>query len=295
MVDEHPPAIEPQELRPGTLYVVPTPIGNLGDLSPRARALFAHVDLLACEDTRETRRLLAALHLPFRGELMSCHDHNEVQRAPAIVERLQGGQTVALVSDAGTPTCSDPGFRVVAAVAAAGLRIVPLPGPVAFMTALSGSGLPSDRVLFVGFLPHKGAHRRTVLEGLAAQTATLALYVSPHRVLDVLADAIVVLGDRQACVARELTKFHEELLRGPLSELRDLLAERDAILGEIVLLVEGAPEAVPTTDLDEARRLVASMTRAGVPARAIKTVVAEHCGISKNDAYALALELGEGR
>ena len=275
-----------------TLYVVPTPIGNLSDMSPRAMAVLAEVDVIASEDTRTTRKLLNLLSIAFRGELLSCHAHNEAARAEDIVQRLQSGQSVALVSDAGTPIWSDPGHRVVAAVAAAGLTVCPLPGPVAFATALSASALPAEQVLFVGFLPSKRKARRDSLLELAHHTATLALYVSPHRAKKVLEDALEVLGPRPACLARELTKLHEELLRGTLETILVELEGRVEVMGEIVLLIHGAPPRTSTPDplLDEARALARLLTQHRVPPKDAKSILAAHHNLSKKEAYELLLE-----
>jgi 16S rRNA (cytidine1402-2'-O)-methyltransferase len=225
------------------LYVVATPIGNLGDLSARAREVLQTVSLIAAEDTRHTGVLLK--HFGIQTPQMSLHDHNEQQRAGEIVERLQAGASVALVSDAGTPAISDPGFELVRAVAAAGFDIIAIPGPCAAIAALSIGALPTDRFCFEGFLPARGGARRKRLESLATETRTLVLYEAPHRVRETLEDCAAAFGgERGATVAREITKLHETTYRGSLQELLTRAIEDvDFGRGEIVLLIAGAPQA----------------------------------------------------
>lgn len=218
----------------GTLLVVATPIGNLEDLSPRARAAFARADLVACEDTRHTGRLLANLGL--KKTLVSLHEHNERQRLPRLLETLAGGATVALASDAGTPLLSDPGFLLVREAAARGVRVEPIPGPSAVLAALVASALPPYPFTFAGFPPPRAGKRRSFYRALAALGHTVVVYESPHRLLASLDDALAELGDRPAAVARELTKLHEEVLRGPLAALRAELGERAALKGEYVVV-----------------------------------------------------------
>lgn len=227
----------------GRLYVVATPIGNLGDLSARAREVLQTVSLIAAEDTRHTGVLLK--HFGIQTPQMSLHDHNEQQRAGEIVERLQAGASVALVSDAGTPAISDPGFELVRAVAAAGFDIMAIPGPCAAIAALSIGALPTDRFCFEGFLPARGGARRKRLESLATETRTLVLYEAPHRVRETLEDCAAAFGgERRATVAREITKLHETTYRGSLQELLTRAIEDvDFGRGEIVLLIAGAPQA----------------------------------------------------
>jgi 16S rRNA (cytidine1402-2'-O)-methyltransferase len=220
---------------PGKLLVVSTPIGNLDDLTPRARAAFESADVVACEDTRHTGLLLH--HLGIKKPLVSLHEHNERQRLPRLLADLEEGKTVALASDAGTPLLSDPGFLLVREAAARGIRIEPLPGPSALLAALVASGLPPYPFLFAGFPPPKSGKRRTFFRAWAAFPHTLIFYESPHRLLASLDDALAGLGDRPAAVARELTKLHEEVLRGPLSALRDELGKRPSLKGEFVVVV----------------------------------------------------------
>lgn len=220
----------------GRLRVVATPIGNLEDLSPRAREALASADLVACEDTRRTGRLLAYLGLEKR--LVSVHEHNERQRLPKLVAALEEGQTVALVSDAGTPLLSDPGFLLVREAAARGIRVEAIPGPSAVLAALVVSGLPPYPFTFAGFPPPKAGRRRRFYDKLAALDHTVVVFESPHRLAASLDDAVATFGaDRPAVLARELTKLHEEVLRGTLAELARQIADREAVKGELVLVV----------------------------------------------------------
>ena len=224
---------------PGRLVLVATPIGNLEDLSPRARRALAEADLVACEDTRHTGRLLH--HLGLGKPLLSLHEHNERRRLPALLAALDEGRTVAVASDAGTPLLSDPGFPLVRAAAAAGHRIEAIPGPSAILAALVASGLPPYPFTFAGFAPPKSGRRRRFWAEMGALPHTLVVFESPHRLLASLDDAIAELGaDRPAAIARELTKLHEEVLRGPLGELRATLGARPALKGEFVLVLAGA-------------------------------------------------------
>ncbi|HVF60339.1 MAG TPA: 16S rRNA (cytidine(1402)-2'-O)-methyltransferase [Thermoanaerobaculia bacterium] len=227
------------------LLVVSTPIGNLDDVSPRARAAFERADLVACEDTRHTGRLLARLGL--KKTLVSLHEHNERQRLPRLLAALEDGATIALASDAGTPLLSDPGYLLVREAAARGVRIEPVPGPSAPLAALVVSGLPPYPFTFAGFPPPKSGRRRSFYRRLATLGHTLVVFESPHRLLASLADAVAELGDRPAAIARELTKLHEEVLRGRLSELAATLAARPALKGEFVLVIAGseAPAVLP--------------------------------------------------
>ena len=220
---------------PGKLLVVATPIGNLDDLSPRGRAAFEEADLVACEDTRHTGRLLA--HFGIRKPLVSLHEHNERQRLPRLLADLEEGKTIAVASDAGTPLLSDPGFLLVREAAAQGIRVEAIPGPSAILAALVASGLPPYPFTFAGFPPPKSGKRRNFYKGWAGLGHTLILFESPHRLLASLEDALAELGDRPVAVARELTKMHEEVLRGQLSEVLEELKRRPALKGEFVVVV----------------------------------------------------------
>ena len=224
---------------PGKLIVVSTPIGNLDDVSPRVRAAIDEADLIACEDTRHSGRLLA--HLGVRRRMLSMHDHNERRRLPQLLEALEQGLIVAILSDAGTPLVSDPGFLLVRQAAERGLRIEPVPGPSAILAALVVSALPPHPFTFLGFPPSKGVkRRRRFYRRFKGLEHTLIFFESPHRVLSSLTDALAELGDRPAAVCRELTKLHEEVLRGSLSELHASLARRAKIKGELVVVVGGS-------------------------------------------------------
>jgi len=272
----------------GILYVVATPIGNLEDITLRAlRILREEVAVIACEDTRQTQKLLH--HFEIRKPLITCHEHNEHARAQEIVEMLARGENVALVSDAGTPLISDPGYRVVSAAVAAGVTVVPIPGPSAALAALAASGLPTNEFRFIGFLPPKQTARRKVVAALANENATIIAYESPHRILESLADIATELGARPMVLARELTKIHEEFLRGTASEINAVLSARDSIKGEITLVIGQAIEQPSHADpLVELAQLEAQgMNRMD----AIKTA-AKRLGLPKREVYRLAAERG---
>jgi 16S rRNA (cytidine1402-2'-O)-methyltransferase len=251
------------------------------DITLRAlRVLRDEVAVIACEDTRQTQKLLT--HYEIRKPLMSYHEHNEATRTAELIQTLQAGDSVALVSDAGTPLLSDPGYRLVSAAVETGLQVVPIPGASAILSALTASGLATDSFLFVGFLPPKSAARRRRLESLAAQTATIVAYESPHRVLETLTDITEVFGDRPLVLARELTKLHEEFLRGTAGGIHGQLAARNSIRGEITLVI-GRGEANTTIDdpITEVRRLE---TEGVSRMEAIKSV-AKQLGLPKRQVY----------
>jgi 16S rRNA (cytidine1402-2'-O)-methyltransferase len=280
----------------GRLYVVATPIGNLGDLSARARETLQSCAVIAAEDTRHTGVLLK--HFGIQTPQLSLHDHNEQQRAGDIIERLRQGASVALVSDAGTPAISDPGFELVRAVAAAGFEIISIPGPCAAIAALSIGALPTDRFCFEGFLPARGAARRKRLQSLAAEARTLVLYEAPHRVRETLEDCAAVFGsERGATVAREITKMHERTYRGSLRELLERAeSDPDFTRGEIVLVVAGAPQTVAEDDrgadghggaLDRALKILL----AELPLKQAARLAAQITAARDNEAYKRALHL----
>ncbi len=252
----------------GRLFVVATPIGNRGDIAPRAVAVLRAVDWVAAEDTRHSGRLLQGLGIQAR--LLSLHEHNEARRVERVLGLLRSGKGVALVSDAGTPLISDPGYRLVHAVRAAGHPVVPVPGPSALTAALSVAGLPTDRFAFEGFLPPRSAARRARLEGLRDDPRTLVFYESPRRLPDTLRDLVAVFGGRRpAALARELTKLHEEVVSLPLAELPAWLAARPGRQkGEFVVLVGGAPPVAEGELGAEERRVHAILARALPPSRA---------------------------
>ena len=278
---------------PGTLWVVATPIGNLEDLSPRARRILGAADLVLCEDTRHSGRLLAAFGL--KARLAPLHEHNEEREVPALVARLEAGECMALVSDAGTPLLSDPGYRLVRAAAAAGLVVSPVPGPSAVLAALSVAGLPTDRFAFEGFLPARAAARQARLEGLAAEPRTLVFFEAGNRVAALLADAAAVLGaERETVVARELTKLHETLYRGTLAALAGRLAEDpDASRGEVVVVVSGCAPAAAGEEGDEAMlaRLLPALLEELPPSRAVR-IAAKLSGVPRRRAYEFAMKRG---
>lgn len=267
----------------GTLHVVATPIGNLGDFSTRALEILGKVTAICAEDTRHTRQLLA--HFGMEKPLIALHDHNEDAASAALVARLQAGESLALVSDAGTPLVSDPGFRLVRAVRAAGLKVSPVPGASALIAALSVAGLPSDRFVFEGFLPAKPKARREHLQALVGEPRTLLFYESSHRIEDTLDDAIAVFGAaRQAVLARELTKLFETVLDGTLAEIRaQLAADPNQRKGEFVLLLHGANEETDAK-IVEGRRLYATLKDHLPPSTAAK-LAAELSGAPRKALY----------
>jgi 16S rRNA (cytidine1402-2'-O)-methyltransferase len=268
----------------GCLYLVATPIGNLEDITLRALRVLKEADVVACEDTRHTQKLLQ--HYSIHKEMISYHAHNELTRAPELVIQLEQGAQVALVSDAGTPVVSDPGHRLVVLCLRHHIPVVPIPGPSAFVAALAASGLPTDEFLFVGFLPSRAGARRKKLDALKAEPRALVLYEAPHRLAETLSDAADILGSRHAVVAREVTKIHEEFLRGTLCELRDAARER-APRGEITLMigpaVEGEIQVAPATSLKE--RVAQLEAEAGLDRKAALKQAARERGLGKRDAY----------
>ena len=270
----------------GAIYLVATPLGNLEDITLRALRVLGEVDLIACEDTRHTGKLLK--HFDISKPLLSFHEHNETARVRDIVERASRGESIAVVSDAGMPGISDPGYRLVAEAIAAGVVVVPIPGPVALETALAASGLPTDSFRFGGFLPAKATQRRKALKALIDDTATLVFYEAPHRIVKTLEDVLEILGDRHAVIARELTKVHEEFLRGSVSELLDRLDQRGAARGEITLLI-GRGESPRLVEGTISDRVDAFMSQGAERMDAVKQVAKER-GLSKREVYRLLEE-----
>jgi 16S rRNA (cytidine1402-2'-O)-methyltransferase len=271
----------------GILYLVATPIGNLEDITLRALRVLKEVDLIAAEDTRHTQHLLT--HYGIKTPLTSYHEHNERRKAQFLVERLQSGNSVALVTDAGTPAISDPGYRLVTAAIAAEIPVTPIPGPSAVTAVLAASGLPTDRFGFEGFLPAAKSDRRGRLHALKDDTRSLVFYEAPHRLKECLRDICEILGDREVVLAREVTKIHEEFRRGLASEQLGKLANQE-VRGEITLVVRGAadqPQVSEATLEAEIRRLRA----AGMHVKAIAESLGERYGYSKKSIYRLALEL----
>jgi 16S rRNA (cytidine1402-2'-O)-methyltransferase len=268
---------------PGTLHVVATPIGNLGDLSPRALETLRTVDAICAEDTRHTRQLLS--HFGLERPLLALHQHNEDAQAAQLVDRLRGGQSLALVSDAGTPLVSDPGFRLVRAARAAGVRVSPVPGACAAIAALSVAGVPSDRFVFEGFLPAKAGARRERLAALAGEPRTLLFYESAHRIEESLADLVTAFGpDRRAVLGRELTKLFETVLDGPLPDLlAQVQGDANQRKGEFVVVVEGAGDDADAR-VAEGRRLYTKLTEHLKPSQAAK-LAAELSGAPRKALY----------
>jgi len=274
----------------GTLYVVATPIGNLDDIGVRALRVLREVALIAAEDTRHSQRLLQ--HFGIQTPLAACHEHNERDESGRFLARLQAGEDVALISDAGTPLVSDPGFHLVRQARAAGIRVVPVPGPCALIAALSAAGLPSDRFIFEGFLPARAAGRRARLELLKEESRTLIFYEAPHRILECLEDMQAVFGGgRQAVLARELTKTFETLKGAPLAELCAwVAADSNQQRGECVVLVAGwqAPEGEEALSAEALR--VLDLLLAELPLKRATALAAEITGVRKNLLYQVALE-----
>jgi 16S rRNA (cytidine1402-2'-O)-methyltransferase len=277
---------------PGTLYVVATPIGNLADLTPRAREVLASVALIAAEDTRHTRQLL--LSCGIGTALTSLHEHNEAQKSGQLVARLARGDSIALVSDAGTPLVSDPGFDLVAAARSAGIAVVAIPGACAAIAALSVAGLPTDRFVFEGFLPAKTSARSERLEQLAREERTLIFYEAPHRLAEALRDMTRIFGaERDASISRELTKRFETTYSGTLAQLSEAAArDSDMSRGELVIVVSGAPATNTARELDSDALLRALLDELS-PSQAAK-VAAHVTGLKRSDLYDAALRMVPG-
>lgn len=271
----------------GTLYLVATPIGNLEDITGRALRVLREVDVIACEDTRHTRGLLS--HYGIATRMLSYHEHNERERAVELGEVLESGASIAVVSDAGTPGINDPGFRLVAEAIKRGVQVVPVPGAAALIAALVASGLPTDQFYFGGFLPARSTQRRARLAEVRTLSSTLIFYEAPHRLAQSLADAREILGEREAAIARELTKLHEEIARGRLSELARRFASETTTRGEIVVLIDRAvirseEDADATSNEDIATR-VAALEHEGLDPRAALKRIAREMNLSRSEAY----------
>lgn len=267
--------------------MVATPIGNLADLSFRAAEVLRAVDWIACEDTRQTRKLLARYGIEAR--MVSYHEHNEEERSQELLGRLEQGESVALVSDAGTPLVSDPGFRLVRKAAEKGVRVTPVPGPSAVMAALSAAGLETDSFYFGGFLPRRQGERRRLLERLSPLETTLVFYEAPHRILEALEDVDAAMGARPVVIARELTKVHEEFLRGTPASLRDELRRRGSVRGEFTLLIgrPSAPQGGGASQKDVAEQL-RQLEREGLSRMQAVKEIARRLGLPKREVYRLA-------
>jgi 16S rRNA (cytidine1402-2'-O)-methyltransferase len=271
-----------------TLFVVATPIGNLEDMTYRAVRVLREVNWIACEDTRETRKLLD--HFEIRTPMISYHDFNEQERAKELADRLKGGESGAIVSDAGMPLVSDPGYRLVRAAIEAGAIVQPVPGASASLAALSVSGLPTDSFHFLGFLPAKGGQRANLLESVRNEKSTLIFYEAPHRLLETLADIERILGPRPVVVAREMTKIHEEFLRGTAGEILDQVKHRDSIRGEITLLIGKSNRPVASNVPIE--KALESQLGNGLSRMEAMKAIARERGISKREVYKQVLGPG---
>lgn len=268
----------------GVLYVVATPLGNLDDLSPRARRILTEVDLIACEDTRHTRKLLN--HFEIHTSTTSYHEHNEAAKTKVLVSRLLEGRQIALVSDAGTPLVSDPGYRLVSACREEKIAVYPVPGPSAAMAALSVSGLPADRCLFVGFLPRRTAPQRQQLETLAHEDSTLVIYLSPHGLIPTLQRIAEALGDRRAFLAREMTKLHETHHFGQLREILEAVAQ-ETPRGEYTLVIQRAPRGAHTvpSEVDVSAYVRGLMATRGLSQKEAIKMAAKELGLPKREVY----------
>ncbi len=278
----------------GTLFLVATPLGNLEDISVRAVNTLKQVDLIAAEDTRRSGILLS--HYGIDTKMISCHEHNEKNRTVQILDMLSAGKDIALITDAGTPCVSDPGFFLVRSAWEKHHRVVPIPGPCAAIAALSASGLASDQFLFVGFLPKKHSQRKKVLASLVGQPATMIFYESANRLSSFFEEALAVFSDVTVCLARELTKIHEEFVRGSISEIRENLAARDMVKGECVVLIEGADKKKEISE-QELRDLILSRIKAenyGLHTSALARELSGELGIPRKKVYDTIIRLQEG-
>jgi 16S rRNA (cytidine1402-2'-O)-methyltransferase len=270
----------------GILYIVATPIGNLEDITLRALRILKEVDVIAAEDTRHTRHLLT--HYGITTALTSYHEHNEREKASTLVERIKNGANVALVSDAGTPAIADPGFRLVLEAIRMGVQVIPLPGACALATVLSVSGLPTDRFQFEGFLPAKQSERKAKLQALREVLATMVFYEAPHRLSETLNDLQQILGARQIVVAREVSKVHEEFVRGTVGEVIGQLAGRE-VKGEITIVVHGSTGDAQVSE-QQLKAEIGRLSSAGTGVKEIAELLGERYGLSKREVYRLALE-----
>ena len=273
----------------GELVIVATPIGNLGDISRRALELLTGADVVYCEDTRHSRTLFSAHGIPVKGRLLSLHEHNEVSQCEDIVARVREGQVVVLISDAGTPGISDPGSRVVAAVAEAGLRVTTAPGPAAVIAALTISGLATDRFVMEGFVGRKVGERELLYRQWIREPRTIVFYESPQRLSTTLNELSVHFAERRVAVVREITKFHEEVVRGTVRDVADIFGARD-VLGEIVVVLAGAPAALAVDD-ETVRAALVDQMASGLSVRDAVSYVADTLGVAHRSAYQLALQL----
>jgi 16S rRNA (cytidine1402-2'-O)-methyltransferase len=274
---------------PGTLYIVATPVGNLEDITFRAVRILKQVDLIAAEDTRHSKKLLS--HYAIKTKLVSCHEHNEINKTPQFITHLKNGLDIALISDAGTPSISDPGYKLVAAVAKENLSIIPIPGCSAAIAGLSVSGLSTDSFLFLGFLPKKQQKQTKALEAIINQSATLIIYESPRRIKRLIENILKILGDRNACLAREITKLHEEYIRGNLSEILKALEEKEVIKGECSLFVQGQLEAKSIDEGQLEKIIGKKLATTDLGTSNLARQISSEFNLSKKKVYDLILKL----
>ncbi len=273
----------------GKLYIVATPIGNTDDITIRAIKILGNVDIIAAEDTRIAARLLS--HHNIRGKIVSCHEHNEKEKTPFFMEKLEKGQSVALISDAGTPIVSDPGYRLVKHAIKNGINVIPIPGPCAAISALSVSGLPTDSFIFLGFVPKKKAKRHEFLLSLKDDPRTIIFYESPLRIIKLIEDIIFIMGDRQGFLSREMTKPHEEFIRGLLSQILERLKSKQKIKGECTLII-GRPVINSLPDMEKIRdEIKRQLARGDYKISHISKKIAKKYGLSKKDIYSEAVAI----
>ena len=275
----------------GTLYIVATPIGNLADMTFRAVDTLKSVDFIAAEDTRHSKRLLN--HYNINTRLISCHEHNEIKRTARFISDLKSGKSIALISDAGTPTISDPGYKLVAAVAKEDIKVIPIPGCSAAIAGLSVSGLPTDTFLFVGFLPRKKNKQKATLDNLKSRTETLIVYESPRRIIKLIDTLLQVFGDRNACLTREITKINEEHIRMPLSDIYRVLSSRESIRGECTIFIEGYlnKKELPEKELDQI--IIQEIKKGAYKTSNLARQISEEYSISKKRVYDRILRLSQ--
>ncbi len=276
----------------GTLFIVATPVGNLEDITFRAVRTLKEVDLIAAEDTRHSRKLL--LHYGIDTKLISCHEYNEVDKIPGIIKDLKNGLDIALISDAGTPTISDPGYKLVTSVAKEKISIIPIPGCNAAITGLSVAGLPTDSFLFLGFLPKKKQKQRQALEILKIQTPTLIFYESPKRVKNLVNTMLNIFGDRKACLAREITKLHEEYIRGQLSEILKILEEKKSIKGECSLFIQGCAKEKPMDEKELESIIMERVSTTNIGTSCLAKQISKECHFPKKHIYDMILNIQKG-
>ena len=276
----------------GTLFIVATPVGNLEDITFRAVKTLKEVDLIAAEDTRHSRKLL--LHYDIDTRLISCHEHNEVDKTPGIIRHLKNGLNIALISDAGTPTISDPGYKLVTSVAREKISFIPIPGCNAAIAGLSVAGLPTDSFTFLGFLPKKKQKQKQALEILKTQIPTLIFYESPRRVKTLISTMLIIFGDRKACLAREITKLHEEYVRGNLSEILKKLEEKESVKGECSLFVRGCSKEKPIDHKELEAIIIERLSTSDFRTSALARQISKEFNISKKYVYDMILKIKKG-